>query len=525
MLSLYRSTSCCRRSFRGVIGIRILTTLDSGVRYQIDRSNFKSQVLVDNISRSFTRKTATLTSRSDKMTIHPTSVSEYLSTHKYPAKAHARAVAKHLSLTSGTIYLESQKSRLEEDKDQEAPFHQRRYFFYLSGCALPDCYLTYDVAKDFLTLYIPPINPEEVMWSGLPLDAEGAKNKFDIDSAKYSNELEADLKGEVLVIPGQVSESVTLLKNEGVTVKLSKDLKEAINECRVYKDDYEVALIKHANEISGSAHVALMKAAKTCKFEHELEGIFLENCIRRGARRQAYDSIIASGTNAATLHYIHNNQAFSDRLNILIDGGCEYDLYASDITRVFPLNGKFTKESREIYSLVLKMQLDALAMIKPGVLWDTIHETVHKILIQGFLDLGIFQNGTVDEILENRTSCAFLPHGLGHHMGMDTHDTGGHPNYSDPDPMYKYLRVRIPLKERAVITVEPGVYFCEFIIKPYLENPKHNKYINTEVLDRYWAVGGVRIEDDVLVTKDGYENLTNVVKEIDDVEGTVNSTA
>ncbi|KAF3195761.1 hypothetical protein TWF225_000146 [Orbilia oligospora] len=335
MLSLYPSTSCCRRSFRGVIGIRILTTLDSGVRYQIDRSNFKSQVLVDNISRSFTRKTATLTSRSDKMTIHPTSVSEYLSTHKYPAKAHARAVAKHLSLTSGTIYLESQKSRLEEDKDQEAPFHQRRYFFYLSGCALPDCYLTYDVAKDFLTLYIPPINPEEVMWSGLPLDAEGAKNKFDIDSAKYSNELEADLKGEVLVIPGQVSESVTLLKDEGVTVKLSKDLKEAINECRVYKDDYEVALIKHANEISGSAHVALMKAAKTCKFEHELEGIFLENCIRRGARRQAYDSIIASGTNAATLHYIHNNQAFSDRLNILIDGGCEYDLYASVISRAF----------------------------------------------------------------------------------------------------------------------------------------------------------------------------------------------
>ena len=170
------------------------------------------------------------------------------------------------------------------------------------------------------------------------------------------------------------------------------------------------------------------------------------------------------------------------------------------------------------------MQLDALAMIKPGVLWDTIHETVHKILIQGFLDLGIFHNGTVDEILANRTSCAFLPHGLGHHMGMDTHDTGGHPNYSDPDPMYKYLRVRIPLKERAVITVEPGVYFCEFIIKPYLDDPKHNKYINREVLDRYWTVGGVRIEDDVLVTKDGYENLTNVVKEIDDVERTVNNT-
>ncbi|KAF3933535.1 hypothetical protein ABW20_dc0109900 [Dactylellina cionopaga] len=458
------------------------------------------------------------------MTMYPSSVAGYLSTHKYPAKAHAREVAKYLSLNSGTIYLESQKSRMEEDKDQEAPFHQRRNFFYLTGCGLPNCYMTYDAAKDFLTLYIPPINPEEVMWSGLPLDIDGAMKKLDIDLAKYSDTLEADLAGEILAIPNQISERVALMKGGSAVVKTSQELKEAIDECRVYKDDYEVALIKHANEISGIGHHALMKAVKACKFEYELEGIFLENCIKRGARRQAYDSIVASGENAATLHYIHNNQAFGNRLNILIDAGCEYDSYASDITRVFPLNGKFTKESKDIYSLVLKMQKTSLEMIKPGAIWDDIHETVHKILIQGFLDLGIFHNGTVQEILDNRTSCAFLPHGLGHYMGMDTHDTGGHANYSDPDPMYKYLRVRIPLKERAVITAEPGCYFCEFIIKPYLEDPKHNKYINTEVLDKYWSVGGVRIEDDVLVTKDGYENLTNVVKEIDDVERMVNNT-
>ncbi|EPS38337.1 hypothetical protein H072_8052 [Dactylellina haptotyla CBS 200.50] len=452
------------------------------------------------------------------MVIYPTVASEYLSKNKYPAKAHARAVAKHLALSSGIIYLESQKSRMEEDKDQEAPFHQRRYFFYLSGCGVPNAYVTYNVAKDHLTLYIPPIDPEEVMWSGLPLDVKTAMETLDIDEAKYSNELEADLVGEVLAIPDQISERVALMKGGSATVKAVQELKDAIDECRVYKDDYEVALIKHANEISGIAHEALMKAAKTCKTEYELEAIFLENCIKRGARRQAYDSIVASGENAATLHYIHNNQAFGERLNILIDGGCEYSSYASDITRVFPLNGKFTKESKDIYSLVLTMQKEALKMIKPGVVWDIIHETTHKILIQGFLDLGIFQNGTVDEILADRTSCAFLPHGLGHHMGMDTHDTGGHPNYSDPDPMYKYLRVRIPLKTRSVITVEPGIYFCEFIIKPYLEDPKHNKYINQDVLKNYWAVGGVRIEDDVLVVEGGYENLTNVVKEVEEVE-------
>ncbi|KAF3937737.1 hypothetical protein ABW19_dt0203498 [Dactylella cylindrospora] len=457
------------------------------------------------------------------MSLYPTSASEYLSTHKYPAKAHARAVAKYLSLTSGTIYLESQKSRLEEDKDQEAPFHQRRYFYYLSGCALPNCYLTYDVAKDFLTLYIPPIDPEEVMWSGLPLDVEGGLEKYDVDLVKYSNELEADLAGEVLAIPNQISEPIALKKGGLAVVKAVQDLKDAIDECRVYKDEYEAALIKHANEISGIAHVAVMKAVKACTEERELEAIFLENCIKRGARRQAYEGIFASGTSAATLHYIHNNQSLKGKLNILVDAGCEYDTYASDITRVFPLDGKFTPESKAIYSLVLKMQKSALDMIKPGVLWDKIHETVHKILIEGLLELGILQNGTVDEILENRTSVAFLPHGLGHHMGMDTHDTGGHPNYSDSDPMYKYLRVRIPLKEKAVITVEPGCYFCEFIIQPYLDDPKHNKYINKEVLDRYISVGGVRIEDDVWVTKDGYENLTNVPKEVDEVEKLVNN--
>lgn len=186
------------------------------------------------------------------------------------------------------------------------------------------------------------------------------------------------------------------------------------------------------------------------------------------------------------------------------------------------MNGKFTKESKEIYDIVLKMQKEALAMIKPGVLWDKVHEHVHRVLIEGLLEIGILHNGTVDEILQNRTSVAFLPHGLGHHMGMDTHDTGGHPNYSDPDPMYRYLRVRIPLKERAIITVEPGCYFCEFIIKPYLDDPKHNKYINKDVLDKYWATGGFRIEDDVLVTSDGYENLTDVIKEVDEVERMVN---
>jgi Xaa-Pro dipeptidase len=150
------------------------------------------------------------------------------------------------------------------------------------------------------------------------------------------------------------------------------------------------------------------------------------------------------------------------------------------------------------------MQTSAMEMIKPGVLWDDIHIHVHKILIKGLLRLGILHNGTVDEILESRTSVAFLPHGLGHFMGMDTHDSGGHPNYKDEDPMFRYLRCRIPLKERHVITVEPGCYFCEFIIEPYLKDENHSKYINKEVLEKYWDVGGVRIEDGKSKTRLNY---------------------
>lgn len=137
------------------------------------------------------------------------------------------------------------------------------------------------------------------------------------------------------------------------------------------------------------------------------------------------------------------------------------------------------------------MQNDCIAMIKEGVAWDDVHLLAHKILIDGLLSLGVL-SGDKDEILKARTSAAFLPHGLGHYLGMDTHDTGGHPNYSDPDPLFRYLRVRRNLPAGSVITVEPGIYFCEFIIRPYLKDPKHSQFIDEKVLDGYWDVGGVR---------------------------------
>ena len=316
-------------------------------------------------------------------------------------------------------------------------------------------------------------------------------------------------------IPNQISGTIDFPKTHSLKPRL---LKQAIEECRVAKSPTEVAMIKHANDISSAAHQAVMEAAKHATNERELHALFIKLCMERGCDNQAYSSIVASGTAAATLHYVKNNAPLAGKLNILLDAGGEWDCYAADITRTFPINGKFTKESRDIYEIVLQMQKETMAMIKADADWDAIHTHAHRVAIDGLLRLGILRGGNATELLDSRASVAFFPHGLGHYLGMDTHDTGGHPRYDDPDAMFRYLRVRGPLKEGSVITVEPGVYFCRFIIDPVLCDESRARYIDAAVLERYWDVGGVRIEDNVLVTKGGCENLTSAPKEVDEIE-------
>ncbi|KAK7952823.1 xanthine/uracil permease [Apiospora aurea] len=448
---------------------------------------------------------------------------------KYPAKAHAARVAAYIRAktdATGILYLEGAASGLLEDCDEPVPFRQRRAFMYLSGMDdVADSYLVHDMATSQTTLFIPPVDPEEVIWSGLPLSCDDALARYDVDAVLPSTELNAHLaqlgaaqkdktKNTVFAIADRVGPHVSFLEFDDKNFSL---LGEAVDECRVVKDEYEIALIRKANMVSEAAHQKVMQSVRAAANEYELEGLFLGECYKKGAKFQAYPSIVASGRSAATLHYVHNNKEMPGKDLLLLDAGCEWKLYASDITRTFPISGKFTTESRAIYDIVLKMQLDCIAMLKEGVAWDDVHLLAHKILIDGLLSLGVLK-GDKDEILKARTSAAFLPHGLGHYLGMDTHDTGGHPNYSDPDPLFRYLRVRRNLPAGSVITVEPGIYFCDFIIRPYLKDPKHAQYIDEKVLDRYWDVGGVRIEDNLLITKDGCENLTDCPKNPEELE-------
>jgi Xaa-Pro aminopeptidase len=249
----------------------------------------------------------------------------------------------------------------------------------------------------------------------------------------------------------------------------STRLQKAMDVARVQKCPHEVSLIRKANEISASAHRAVLGSIFGMRNEAQIEAIFLATCIGKQAKEQAYGVIAASGTNASTLHYVDNNQSLVDgRQLVCLDAGCNWDCYASDVTRSFPISGQWTKEGKQIHDLVTEMQDSCIEAIKPGVRFLDLHIKAHKIAVKGLLDIGILR-GKEDEIYEAGTSLAFFPHGLGHHLGLEVHDVSGEEhilslmegercpvvptngNYGVVDGKIKGLQAGM------VVTVEPGM--------------------------------------------------------------------
>ncbi|PSN74239.1 hypothetical protein BS50DRAFT_567102 [Corynespora cassiicola Philippines] len=461
---------------------------------------------------------------------------------KYPAKQHARRVQEKLGADDGLIYLPGSKARNNEDSDMPAPFRQRRYFYYLSGCNEPGCHLTYDIQEDSLALFIPRIDASRVIWNGRGSTPAEAKDKYDIDEVYYVDELEDFLKGWAVYRRGNLytlrASQTPVLPGLPVQVDLAS-LRPAMNLTRMVKDDHEISLIRKANDISSQAHKEVLANILKFKNEAQVQGLFLDVCISRQAKEQAYDPIAASGPNAGTLHYDANNEDFGDRQLMCLDAGCEYQLYASDITRTFPLSGDWPSlEAKNIYQLVQRMQENCIKRLAPGVRYLDLHVLAHQIAIDGLLALGILHNGTREEIYKAGTSRAFFPHGLGHHVGLEVHDVGQgdlmsvNTAFSESGkapsiypqnfhlPVYDSTMCMAPvhpqsghLEEGNVVTVEPGIYFSTYALNMfYLPSPIHSKYINVEVVKRYLPVGGVRIEDDILITSKGYENLTSAPK-------------
>jgi len=269
------------------------------------------------------------------------------------------------------------------------------------------------------------------------------------------------------------------------------DVRAALDAMRLVKDSHELKLMRRAAEISCAAHLRAMQKTRAGWHEYQTEAELLHEFLRHGAQAVAYPSIVASGPNACVLHYRDNNRLMADGELLLIDAGCEYQGYASDITRTFPVGGKFTGPQKDIYELVLASQHACLDAVRPGVDFHDYHKAAERVLAQGYIDLGLC-HGTLDEVLEGGTFKQFYMHRAGHWLGMDVHDAG----------LYQIKGASQKLVLGMVLTVEPGPY-----IRPADNLP-----------ESFWNIG-VRIEDDVLVTANGHENLTLAApKSVADVE-------
>ncbi|EDQ99677.1 uncharacterized protein LACBIDRAFT_256027, partial [Laccaria bicolor S238N-H82] len=450
------------------------------------------------------------------------------------------------------ILLSGEVVGYRHDTDRELIFRQESNFYYLSGCSVPSSLLlaVYQpgASTPSVELFIPKAQLADIMWSVPPPSLEEASEKHDVSRVAHPEQLPEAIASLLKSFPGSLfhtlpkasplfpalSEGLTqpILATEGGAVT-DAYLLSALHHARLTKDPDEIAEIRKANEISSRAHEVVMRVLGQAK-EAEAEAIFVASCRREGSIHQAYPLIVAASTRASTLHYCCNDREFSwgpelDPQVLLIDAGCEWNCYASDITRTMPVgnSGKFTPEARAIYELVLKMQKLSFEALKPGLHWDAIQLICHQTLVQGFQALGIFKSpsspgsgswNSEEAILASGISAAFFPHGVGHSLGMDVHDV---PSASKPVSFYTYLRLRLPLKAGMVVTVEPGIYFSPHLLAAV----RGSKHIDHDVLKRYESVGGVRIEDVVVITETGHENLTTVRSDVEWVEAVCSGNA
>lgn len=397
--------------------------------------------------------------------------------------------------------------------DTEFKFHQDPDFLYLTGFPEPDAIAVIDPsAKKPYTLYVRPRDPLMETWYGRRQGVEGAEKNYKADRAfsidKFAGDLAKMLDGHDVLyyrfsvdsaldaqILGYLSNQRQRRLKTAYPPHTIKDPTIITGEMRLHKNDKEIALMQRAADIAGEAHVLAMKKVKPGMNEGQVES-FMEAYMRdKGASGVAYNSIIGGGDNATILHYVENNMPLKDGDLILIDAGAEYEGYASDITRTFPVNGKYTKPQREVYDVVLDVQLQCIEYTKTGNTVKARQELSIELLTEGMKKLGLLK-GKTKELIKKKAYLKYYMHGVGHYLGLDVHDAGRY----FLDQQAKNSR---PFAPGMVLTVEPGLYI-----------PPDDKSAPA----KYRGIG-IRIEDDVVVTKDGNLNLTaNVPKDADEIE-------
>jgi len=395
------------------------------------------------------------------------------------------------------------------NRDAHYPYRYDSYFYYLTGFREPEAVLVVVGGENPQhILFCREKNLEREIWDGYRYGPDAARETFAVDAAYCITELDARLSdlladrstvhvhlGADAVWDARVLGWINAVRNRarsGIAAPNDiRDVRTLLDDMRLCKDDHEVALMRSAGDISGAAHRLAMQAARPGATEYEIEAVLQHEFRRRGAQAPAYTPIVAGGANACVLHYVENSAALHDGDLLLIDAGCELDGYASDITRTFPVNGRFSGAQRVVYELVLAAQAAAIATVKPGARWNEPHDAAVKVLAQGFVDLKLL-TGTLDSVLEQETYKQFYMHRTGHWLGLDVHDAGE----------YKTGGIWRELQPGMVLTVEPGCY-----IRPAPGVPEGFGDI------------GVRIEDDALVTAKGCEILSaSAPKSVADIE-------
>jgi Xaa-Pro aminopeptidase len=397
------------------------------------------------------------------------------------------------------------------NRDVEHSYRQDSDLHYLTGLNEPESVLvlTNQHEEHRVVLFVRPKKREREIWDGPRAGVEGAVQTFGADVAFPIDELGKrlpDYLGNVERLHYRLAQNaqadatvfdcLNLLRRggrRGVTApEAIIDSSVHLHEMRLRKSADELATMRRAATITRDAHLRAMKIARPGVHEYEIDAELLHVFRKHGSERAAYDSIVGSGPNATILHYRAGDRVFNDGELLLIDAGCELDYYASDVTRTFPVNGKFSGEQRAIYEVVLRAQTAGIDAVKPGVTLQSLHDGAVRSITEGLLDLGLLE-GDVDALIEGKKYEPFYMHRTSHWLGMDVHDVGHY--YIDGEHR--------PLEPGFVLTVEPGIYIAT----------------DAEGVDERWRGIGVRIEDDVVVTEGGHEILTgDIPKDVADVE-------
>ncbi|WP_336851975.1 Xaa-Pro aminopeptidase [Pseudescherichia vulneris] len=394
--------------------------------------------------------------------------------------------------------------------DSEYPYRQNSDFWYFTGFNEPEAVLVLiksDDTHNHSVLFNRLRDKTAEIWFGRRLGQEAAPEKLGVDRALAFSEIDEQLYqllnglDVVYHAQGEYSYADTILftaldklrkgSRQNLTAPASiTDWRPIVHEMRLFKSPEEIDVLRRAGEISALAHTRAMQTCRPGMFEYQLEGEILHEFNRHGARFASYNTIVGGGENGCILHYTENESELRDGDLVLIDAGCEYRGYAGDITRTFPINGKFTPAQREIYDIVLASLDAALTLFRPGTSIQDVTSDVVRIMITGLVKLGILK-GDVEQLMADNAHRAFFMHGLSHWLGLDVHDVG----------VYGPDRSRT-LEPGMVLTVEPGLYIAP----------------DADVPPQYRGIG-IRIEDDILITENGNENLTaSVVKKADEIE-------